>query len=75
MLKEIERFTAKEPNGKCYTVSCFQEFLTRKTAAVSSTAVASSRFFKTSEGIFLKAIDDVTFNILGTGKMLYKADR
>ena len=63
MLKEIESFEAAEPNGKCYTVKCFQ--LSRSPEA---------RLFKTTEGVFLKAINDLTFNILGSGRILYRRE-
>ena len=61
MLKEIERFEAAEPNGKRYIVKCFQ-----------TSQSPEARLFKTAEGVFLKTINDLTFSILGSGRILYR---
>jgi hypothetical protein len=74
MLRELERFTAREPNGKTHTVSCFQEIHT-SAEITNLPALSDSRLFKTTDGIFLKAINDVTFRILGSGRLLYKHDQ
>ena len=67
-MKEIERFIAEEVNGKRYTVSCLQEI--RKTE--EGVLLPDVKHYRTSNGEFLKALDDSTFNILGSGKMIYK---
>ena len=61
VLKEIESFEATELNGKRYTVQCFQ-----------ASKSPEAKLFKTAEGVFLKAINDFTFNILGSGRVLYR---
>ena len=74
MLKEVERFIATEPNGNCHTVSCFQEFIKVK----EPTGVAlrpGTKLFKTSSGVFLKEVDNFTYHILGSGKLLHKQER
>lgn len=74
MLREVERFIAEEPNGSRHTVSCFQEF--GKADRQSGSAIApGSKHFRTTNGVFLKAVNEFTFNILGSGKMLYKQER
>ncbi len=67
-MKEVERFIAEEVNGRRHTVSCLQEI--RKN--VSETSLPEVKHYKTASGALLKAIDDSTFHILGTDKVLYK---
>jgi hypothetical protein len=74
MLRELERFTAREPNGKTHTVSCFQE-IHAGTEITNLPVLSDSRFFKTTDGIFLKPVNDFTFRILGSGRFLYKHDQ
>jgi hypothetical protein len=71
MLREVERFTAKEPNGICHTVSCLQEYVRRK-AENGVALLPGTKLFRTSSGVFLKEVDEFTFHILGSGKMLHK---
>jgi len=59
MQKEIERFIAAEPNGNRYIVRCFQEFI-----KTEMNLLPGSKYFRTTDGIFLKAIDDFSFKIL-----------
>ena len=74
MQREVERFIAEEPNGNCYIVSCFQEF-TRTDREDGASLLPGSKYFRTCDGVFLKAIDEFTFNILGSGRLLYKRDK
>ena len=66
MQREVERFAAEEPNGNRHMISCVQEF--KKTAGQGW--IPESRHFRTAEGVFLKMLDDCTFRILGSGRML-----
>ena len=67
-MKEVERFIAEEVNGKRHTVSCLQEI--RKNASEAS--LPPMKLYRTSSGALLKAIDESTFHMLGTDKVLYK---
>ncbi len=64
-MKEIERFIAEEANGTRHTISCLQEIRKAQDGE-------QRKHYKTSNGEFLKAIDEHTFNVLGSGRMLYK---
>jgi hypothetical protein len=67
-MKEIERFIAEGRCGKRYTVSCLQEII-KNDGEVLSPEV---KHYRTSDGELLKAIDESTFHILGSDKVIYK---
>ena len=67
-MKEVERFIAEEVNGRRHTVSCLQEI--RKND--NDKSLPEIKHYKTENGALLKAIDDSTFHLLGTDKLLYK---
>ena len=67
-MKEIERFIAEARCGKRYTVSCLQEIIKNS----GEESAPDVRHYRTSDGELLKAIDESTFHILGSDKVIKK---
>ena len=67
-MKEVERFIAEEISGKRYTVSCLQEIRKNR----GEPLLPEVKHYRTSNGELLKALDESTFHILGSNKVLHR---